>query len=43
MDFKKYEERTQGFTVAEDVVSGKKHGTNFTIPAKKLWVLSLKN
>jgi len=43
VDFNKYTERTNGFTMAEDVVSGKKYGQSFAIPAKKMWVLRLKN
>lgn len=42
VDFAKYAERTKGFTGAKDVVTGNTVGSNFTIPAKQMWVLELK-
>ena len=42
VDFAKYAERTKGFSSAKDVVTGNTLGSNFSIPAKQMWVLELK-
>ena len=39
--FKNYQERTNGFSKAKDVITGEIHDNEFTIPAKTLWVLEL--
>jgi glycosidase len=41
VDFAKYAERTKGFTIAKDVVTGNVISSSFTIPAKQMWVLEL--
>jgi glycosidase len=41
VDFAKYSERTKGFTGGKDVTTGNTVGSNFTIPAKQMWVLEL--
>ena len=42
IEFKNYEERTNGFSKAVDVINGTSFNSSFTIPAKKMWVLELK-
>jgi glycosidase len=42
IDFKDYEERTNGFTKAINVVDGSVTSSSFTIPAKTMWVMELK-
>ena len=42
VDLKNYDERTNGFSKAVDVISGTSFNNSFTIPAKKMWVLELK-
>ena len=42
IDFKNYDERTNGFSKAVDVISGTSFNNSFSIPAKKMWVLELK-
>jgi glycosidase len=39
---KEYSERTQGFSKAVDVITGEDKGSEFKIPAKKMFVLQLK-
>jgi len=42
IDLKNYEERTNGFSKAVDVISSASFNSSFSIPAKKMWVLELK-
>ena len=42
IDFKNYDERTNGFSKAVDVISGASFNNSFSIPAKRMWVLELK-
>jgi hypothetical protein len=39
--FSKYTERTNGFVVGKNIITGVNVGNKFTIPAKKMWVLEL--
>jgi hypothetical protein len=43
VEFKKYAERTTGFTKAFDVLSNNSYNTSddLVIPAKEMWVLEL--
>ena len=44
IDFKKYAERTNGFTKAINVINDNTYNTSdiLSIPAKEMWVLELK-
>ncbi|MDE3235875.1 MAG: glycoside hydrolase family 13 protein [Bacteroidota bacterium] len=42
IDFGNYTERTGGFSMAKNVVTGNMLGSSFSIPAKTMWVLELK-
>lgn len=41
INFSNYEERTKGFSGAKNIVDSKKLTSQFTIPAKLMWVLEL--
>ncbi len=41
ISFDDYNERTQGFTKATDIITGKISNNKFQIPAKTMWVLEL--
>jgi glycosidase len=43
VQFNNFAERTDGFTKAINVVDGNVVSSKFTVPAKKMWVLELKN
>ena len=42
VQFNEFEERTKTFKTATNIVDGKINSSNFTIPAKTMWVLELK-
>ena len=41
VQFSQFDERTKGFTKGKEVTSGQIVGDQFTIPAKKMWVIAL--